>query len=84
MLEFLYASIFLQVAKYFMDSKFHEKVKFVYLKDKHSTELMRSLFDAENLPIEFGGKATLNYDHEEFSRLMIENDLKTAEFWGLW
>lgn len=46
-------------------------------------ELMKSLFDIDNLPSEFGGKATLKYDHEEFSRLMTEDDVKTTKFWGL-
>lgn len=43
---------------------------------------MKTLFDLENLPCEFGGKATLKYDHEEFSRMMAEDDVKTAKLWG--
>lgn len=43
---------------------------------------MKSYFDDENLPIEFGGRAILKYDHEEFSRLMTEDDAKAASFWG--
>lgn len=43
---------------------------------------MKTLFDLENLPREFGGKATLKYDHEEFSRMMAEDDVKTAKLWG--
>lgn len=43
---------------------------------------MKTFFDVENLPSEFGGKATLKYDHEEFSRLMAQDDVKTAKFWG--
>ncbi len=43
---------------------------------------MKTLFDMENLPSEFGGKATLKYDHEEFSRLMAQDDVKTAKLWG--
>lgn len=69
--------------KYFLDPKTFQKVKFVYPKDKESEELMKSLFDVENLPNEFGGKTTLKYDHEEFSRMMIEDDVKTAKFWGM-
>lgn len=65
-----------------MDPKTFEKVKFVYTKGKDSGEFMRSIIDIENLPSEFGGKATLNYDHEEFSRLMAQDDVKTAKFWG--
>ena len=58
-------------------------MKFVYPKKEDSVELMKSFFDVDNLPNEFGGKATLNYDHEEFSRLMSQDDVKTAKFWGL-
>lgn len=60
-----------------------QKVKFVYPNNKDSVELMQSLFDLDNLPSEFGGKTSLTYDHEEFSRLMTEDDVKTAKFWGL-
>lgn len=69
--------------KYFLDPRTAQKVKFVYPKDKTSDELMKSHFDVENLPKEFGGKATLAYDHEEFSRQMYEDDVKTAKYWGL-
>ncbi|KAL0696486.1 hypothetical protein Bca4012_063666 [Brassica carinata] len=69
--------------KYFLDPRTAQKVNFVYPKDKASDELMRSHFDMENLPKEFGGEATLEYDHEEFSRQMFEEDLKTAKFCGL-
>ncbi|XVE82627.1 hypothetical protein DITRI_Ditri16bG0021200 [Diplodiscus trichospermus] len=60
-----------------------QKVKFVYPKNKDSVELMKSYFDIENLPSEFGGQGTLKYDHEEFSRLMAQDDVKTAKFWGI-
>jgi len=69
--------------KFFLDPKTVQKVKFVYPNNKDSVELMQSLFDLENLPSEFGGKTSLMYDHEEFSRLMSEDDVKTAKFWGL-
>lgn len=55
----------------------------MYPNNKDSVELMKTFFDTENLPSEFGGKATLNYDHEEFSKLMVQEDVKTAKFWGL-
>ncbi|KAG8373701.1 hypothetical protein BUALT_Bualt11G0052100 [Buddleja alternifolia] len=63
--------------------KMFQKIKFAYPTNKDSVELMKSFFDTENLPSEFGGKATLRYDHEEFSRLMAQDDVKTAAFWGL-
>ncbi|KAH7567278.1 hypothetical protein ACOSP7_010918 [Xanthoceras sorbifolium] len=73
---------FWKVVKYFLDAKTFQKVKFVYPKNKDSVELMRSYFDEENLPIEFGGNATLQYDHEEFSKAMVQDDAKTATLWG--
>lgn len=70
------------MVKYFLDPKTFQKVKFVYPKNKDSVELMTSYFDMDNLPKEFGGKATLQYDHEEFSRQMAQDDIKAAKFWG--
>jgi len=74
---------FWKVVKYFVDPKTFQKVKFVYPNNKESEEIMKSFFDAENLPSVFGGKASLKYDHEEFSRMMVEDDVKTANFWGI-
>lgn len=54
----------------------------MYPKNKDSVELMRSYFDVDNLPKEFGGMATLQYDHEEFSRQMAQDDVKAAKKWG--
>lgn len=73
----------MQIVKYFLDNKTFHKVKFVYPKKKDSVELMKHYFDEENLPTEFGGKAILEYDHEEFSKLMTQDDVKSAAFWGL-
>ncbi|KAK7283352.1 hypothetical protein RIF29_12805 [Crotalaria pallida] len=73
---------FWKIVKYFLDSKTFQKVKFVYPKNKDSVELMKTYFDEENLPTELGGKSILDYNHEEFSRLMTQDDLKSATFWG--
>ncbi|XP_059286885.1 phosphatidylinositol transfer protein PDR16-like isoform X2 [Lycium ferocissimum] len=73
---------FWKIVKYFLDPKTMQKVKFVYPKNKDSVELMRSYFDMDNLPTEFGGKANLKYDHEEFSRQMAQDDVKVAKFWS--
>ncbi|KAG5018296.1 CRAL-TRIO domain-containing protein [Glycine soja] len=73
---------FWKIIKYMLDKKTIQKVKFVYPNNKDSVELMKCYFDEENLPIEFGGKGILNYNHEEFSRLMARDDLKSAAFWG--
>lgn len=68
--------------KYFLETKTFHKVKFVYPNNNASVELMKQYFDEENLPKEFGGKAILKYDHEEFSRLMAQDDVKTSALWG--
>lgn len=73
----------LQIVKYFVDPKTSQKINFVYPNNVASMELMKTFFDTENLPSEFGGKATLKYDHEEFSKLMDQEDVKTAIYWGL-
>ncbi|XP_019443183.1 PREDICTED: random slug protein 5-like isoform X3 [Lupinus angustifolius] len=72
---------FWKIVKYFLDNKTFQKVKFVYPKNKDSVELMKSHFDEENLPKEFGGKSILTYNFEEFSRLMAQDDLKCVAFW---
>ncbi|KAL8153928.1 hypothetical protein V2J09_011688 [Rumex salicifolius] len=50
---------FWKVVKYFLDTKTFERVKFVYQKNNESVELMKSCFDMENLPVEFGGEVKL-------------------------
>lgn len=74
---------FWKIVKYFLDAKTFQKVKFVYPKNKDSVELMRTYFDEQNLPKEFGGKALLNYNYEEFSKMMTQDDVKSAALWGL-
>ncbi|KAK4751405.1 hypothetical protein SAY87_004887 [Trapa incisa] len=74
---------FWKMVKYFLDTKTFQKVKFVYPKNKDSVELMRSFFDQDNLPTEFGGKANLKYDHDEFSKQMALDDLKSLSLWGI-
>nr|GEW61226.1 hypothetical protein [Tanacetum cinerariifolium] len=73
---------FWKIVQYFLDPKTFQKVKFVYPKNKESVELMKSYFDVDNLPTEFGGKATMKYDHEAFSKLMVQDDVKGATYWG--
>ncbi|RWR72369.1 random slug protein 5-like protein [Cinnamomum micranthum f. kanehirae] len=74
---------FWKIVKYFLDTKTFQKVKFVYPKNEESIELMRQYFDVEILPTEFGGKVVSHYDHEEFSSLMAQDDVKATSFWGL-
>lgn len=66
-----------------MDPKTIQKIKFVTPKNKDSVDLMKTFFDFDNLPKELGGIANMEYDHEEFSRQMAQDDIKTAEFWDV-
>ncbi|RWW64769.1 hypothetical protein BHE74_00027975 [Ensete ventricosum] len=72
-----------QIVKYFLDPKTFQKVKFVYPKNEESMGVMHKNFDPEILPEEFGGKSKVEYDHDEFSKLMSRDDVKTASFWKL-
>ncbi|KAL8152069.1 hypothetical protein V2J09_021877 [Rumex salicifolius] len=74
---------FWRAVKYFLDAKTFQKVQFVHPNKEESVKIMRSHFDIENLPSDFGGNATLEYDHQKSSRLMFEDDVKSAKFWGL-
>jgi len=71
-----------QIVKYFLDSKTFQKVKFVYPKNEESLEVMHKTFDTDVLPVEFGGKNNIEYDHQEFSRLMAKDDVVAASMWA--
>lgn len=73
---------FWKIVKYFLDPKTFQKVKFVYPKNEESLVLMHKTFDIDVLPVEFGGKNNVEYDHEEFSRLMAKDDVVAASMWA--
>ncbi|GJM96441.1 hypothetical protein PR202_ga13279 [Eleusine coracana subsp. coracana] len=68
------------VIKIFLDPKSLEKVNFVYEKDEEGMKLMHRYIDPEVLPVEFGGKSSVVYNHEDYSKLMMKDDIKTASF----
>ncbi|XP_073105390.1 phosphatidylinositol transfer protein PDR16 isoform X2 [Elaeis guineensis] len=74
---------FWKIVKYFLDPKTFQKIQFVYPKNEASIELFHKYFDVETLPVEFGGKNKIQYAHEEFSKLMLKDDIKSASIWGL-
>lgn len=82
-LSLLMSWLVLQIVKFFLDPKTFQKVKFVYSKNEESLDLMKQNFDEEVLPSEFGGNNQYHYDHEEFSRLMAKDDVKSAAMWGI-
>ncbi|KAH7661036.1 Phosphatidylinositol transfer protein PDR16 and related proteins protein [Dioscorea alata] len=74
---------FWKIVKYFLDPMTFQKVKFIYPKNEETVDLIQRNFDVEILPKEFGGKNDMQYNHEEFSRLMEKDDMKMAGSWGL-
>jgi len=67
--------------KYFLDPRSIEKLNFVYLKDEESMKVLYKCIDPEVLPVEFGGKNSVVYNHEEYSKLMLQEDIETSSFW---
>ncbi|KAG8062521.1 hypothetical protein GUJ93_ZPchr0003g17685 [Zizania palustris] len=73
---------FWKVVKHFLDPRSIQKINFVYLKNDESMKIMHKYIDPEVLPIEFGGKNNVVYNHEEYSRLMTNDDNKMTNFWA--
>jgi len=71
-----------QAVKYFLDPRSIEKVNFVYLKDEESMKVLYRCIDPEVLPVDFGGRNNVLYNHEEYTKLMLEDDIKTSSFWA--
>ncbi|XP_072146369.1 uncharacterized protein [Setaria viridis] len=72
----------LEAVKYFLDPRSIEKLNFVYLKDEESVKVLYKCIDPEVLPVEFGGRKNVVYNHEDYSKLMLEDDIKTSSFWA--
>lgn len=72
---------FWKIVKYFLDPMTFQKVKFIYPKNEETVDLIQRNFDIQTLPKEFGGKNDMQYNHEEFSRLMQKDDMRMAGFW---
>lgn len=71
-----------QVVKVFLDPRSIQKLNFVYKENEESMKTMYKHIDSEVLPIEFGGKNNVVYNHEDYSKLMTKDDIKTASFWA--
>ncbi|XP_037429058.1 phosphatidylinositol transfer protein PDR17-like [Triticum dicoccoides] len=73
---------FFKVVKVFLDPKSIQKVNFVYKDKEESMKTMYKHIDPEVLPVEFGGKNIVVYNHEDYSKLMTKDDIKTTTFWA--
>ncbi|EFJ05991.1 hypothetical protein SELMODRAFT_111930 [Selaginella moellendorffii] len=72
---------FWAVIKPFLDPKTYKKVKFVYSKDPDSVKLLEDVFDMEKLDTSFGGRGNCEYNHEDYGRMMKQDDVKMQEHW---
>lgn len=54
----------------------------MYPKDEESMQVIHKYIDPEVLPVEFGGKSNVVYNHEEYSELMANDDIKRASIWA--
>uniref|UniRef100_A0ACD5ZZZ2 Uncharacterized protein n=1 Tax=Avena sativa TaxID=4498 RepID=A0ACD5ZZZ2_AVESA len=70
-----------KVAKVFLDQKTIQKLNFVYKENEESMKTLYKHIDPEVLPVDFGGKKNVVYNHEGYTKLMTEDDIKTANFW---
>ncbi|CAL4918782.1 unnamed protein product [Urochloa decumbens] len=73
---------FYKAVKYFLDPRSIEKLNFVYMKDEESMKVLYKCIDPEVLPVDFGGRNNVEYNHEDYSKLMLEDDIKTSSFWA--
>jgi hypothetical protein len=71
-----------QVLKVFADKKTIQKLHFVYKENEESMKTLYEHIDPEVLPVDFGGKTNVTYNHEDYSKLMTKDDIKTASFWA--
>ncbi|KMZ57415.1 CRAL/TRIO domain containing protein, expressed [Zostera marina] len=74
---------FWKVVKYFLDPKTFQKVKFIYSKDEKSIEQLKKNFDFNILPVEFGGETVYEFNQNENSILMSNDDIKMDTLLGL-
>jgi len=74
--------LFFKVVKVFLDPKSIQKVNFIYKDNEETMKTMYKHIDPEVLPVEFGGKNNVVYNHEDYSKLMAKDDVKTTSFWA--
>jgi hypothetical protein len=71
----------LQIVKPFLDPKTFQKVKFVYTRNTESRKLLDDYFENDVLKEVLENPA--DYNHEEYAKLMEQDDLKSATYWKL-
>jgi hypothetical protein len=72
---------FMTIVKPFLDPKTFQKVKFVYTRNPESRKLLDDYFANDILKEVVENPA--DYNHEEYAKLMEQDDLKSATYWKL-
>jgi hypothetical protein len=72
---------FMTIVKPFLDPKTFQKVKFVYTRNPESCKLLDNYFANDILKEVLENPA--DYNHEEYAKLMEQDDLKSATYWKL-
>lgn len=65
--------------KPFLDPKTFRKVKFVYSKNAESQKILTELFEEDTIKSTF--EDPNDYTHEDYAKLMEDDDLKSALYW---
>lgn len=70
-----------QIVKPFLDPKTFKKVKFVYAKNAESQKIMTELFEEDTIKSTF--EDPNDYTHEEYAKMMQDDDQKSSLHWKL-
>lgn len=69
--------------KTILDPETFQKVKFAYTKKPESLKMVEESFDLDHLEVPFGGRNSFIYNHEDYSKQMKLDDVKSAQYWKL-
>lgn len=72
---------FWTIVKPFLDPKTFKKVKFVYAKNAESQKIMTELFEEDTIKSTF--EDPNDYTHEEYAKMMQDDDQKSSLHWKL-
>jgi hypothetical protein len=70
---------FFSLVKPFLDPNTVKKIRFIHPKNSESTKILSDLFEEDIVKIAF--EDPNDYNHEEYSKLMKDDDLKSSLHW---
>lgn len=72
---------FWRIIRPFIDPVTYQKIKFIYSNQPDAMKFLEETFDLEVLEKTFGGRSTWEFNFEEYSNRMRQDDLKAEAFW---